>query len=974
MADAGTGDMQILNDSDKKIKTARQIDKELKKKAKLERFHAKSQNKNNSIGVKKDTTKDRLKVITYTGSTDPGMKKDLTEFPDSYSPKFVEACWYAWWQKQGYFRPEYCPEFNIKPAYVIILPPPNVTGTLHLGHALTCTLQDSLARFHRMKGQPVLWLPGCDHAGIATQVVVEKRLWRDHQKTRFDFGRQDFIEKVWEWKRLNGDRIYEQIKLMGSSCDWNRSVFTMDELHSKAVEEVFIRLFESKQIYRSSRIVNWSVSLQSVISDIEVEKTPITGKTWINVPGYDKRVLFGCLTSFIYKLIDVDGEIAVATTRLETMLGDVAISVHPNDDRYKKYHGMHAQHPFFPERKILIVTDEDVDMQYGTGAVKISPGHDFHDFEVAERYNLPIISCIDGDGCISSGFGEFTGMKRLDARGYIANKLKSMDMLRETTDVNMVLPICSRSRDVIEPLIKPQWFLRMKDDALRAWECIKNSKIKVIPERYVNDCQRWLINCRDWCISRQLWWGHQLPVYKIMDGQFSDWVAAYSEDEARLKAKRQWPNLSADFSITRDLDVLDTWFSSSLFPFSVFGWPNETDDLKRFYPGTLLETGHDILFYWVIRMIIMSLKINDEIPFRQVYLHGLIRDSHGRKMSKSLGNIIDPMNVVNGVTLEDLHSGLLKYNLSAKEIELARQGQKSDFPNGIPECGTDAMRFAFLAYSSQSSDINLDILRIQGYRHFCNKIWQAFRFALFFAFPVNKIIPLTCVDWINCIPARWILSRLAYACDECSKGFEQYDFARSTTAIYNFWLYELCDVYIELVKPHLKQSDSTTLTMIAALYFCLDNGLRILHPAMPFITEELYNRLPIVEHSMLFESVSIAPFPDPDELFVFRCSNTEELMQLAQSCVSRIRRICKDSEYKSKVSVIIECLSDSVSERLTKINDVIMNLSNCERISFGPIVCNDSRVETITNEFKLLVTPINDLDVDFSKSVSLSEK
>lgn len=625
--------------------------------------------------------------------------------------------------------------------FVMVIPPPNVTGSLHLGHALTNSIEDAITRWHRMKGKSALWVPGCDHAGIATQVVVEKKLWREEKISRHDIGREKFIEKVWEWKESKGGRIYHQLKRLGSSMDWNRVSFTMDPKLCKAVTAAFCQLHERKLIYRDKRLVNWSTSLKSAISDIEVDKVEIPGRTFLSIPGYQDKVEFGVLVSFAYQVEDTNEEIVVATTRIETMLGDTAVAIHPKDTRYTHLHGKFVKHPFV-NRRLPIVLDEFVDMNFGTGAVKITPAHDPNDYEVGKRHDLPFITIFSDDGFIIGDYGKFTGMKRFDARKAVLTALKELNLYKETQNNPMVVPICSRSKDIVEPLIKPQWYVKCTEMAINASEAVKNGELKIIPESQTKIWYHWMEGIRDWCISRQLWWGHRIPAYLIKFNNPSDapkdlpeeetWIVAGNLDEAFEKAEKKF-NLSRDkFSLHQDEDVLDTWFSSGLFPFSVFGWPDQTEDLKLFYPTSLLETGHDILFFWVARMVFFGQTLLGKLPFKEVFLHPMVRDAHGRKMSKSLGNVIDPMDVINGISLEGLNQQLYDSNLDPKEIDKAKAGQKQDFPNGIPECGTDAMRFALCSYLTQARDINLDILRVQGYRFFCNKLWNATKFALLY--------------------------------------------------------------------------------------------------------------------------------------------------------------------------------------------------------------------------------------------------
>uniref|UniRef100_A0A8C6KKB5 valine--tRNA ligase n=1 Tax=Nothobranchius furzeri TaxID=105023 RepID=A0A8C6KKB5_NOTFU len=817
----------------------------------------------------------------------------VSPLPDSYSPQYVEAAWYTWWEKQGFFKPEKSiGEQNPRGMFMMCIPPPNVTGSLHLGHALTNAIQDCLTRWHRMRGETTLWNPGCDHAGIATQVVVEKKLMRERGLSRHDLGREKFIEEVWKWKNEKGDRIYHQLKKLGSSLDWDRACFTMDPKLSYAVQEAFIRMHDEGVIYRSKRLVNWSCTLNSAISDIEVDKKELTGRTLLPVPGYKEKVEFGVLVSFAYK-----EEVVVATTRIETMLGDTAVAVHPADPRYQHLKGKTVLHPFC-DRKMPIVFDEFVDMNFGTGAVKITPAHDHNDYEVGERHNLTFINILDENGLLINVPPPFLGMKRFEARKAVLQALKDRGQFKEIKDNPMVVPVCSRSKDIVEPLLKPQWYVNCSEMGKQAADVVREGKLKIIPDHHLKTWFNWMDNIRDWCISRQLWWGHRIPAYFITVGDPSDtdghyWVSGRSEEEAREKAARRF-NVSVDkISLRQDEDVLDTWFSSGIFPFSIFGWPNETEDLKVFYPGTLLETGHDILFFWVARMVMMGLKLTGKLPFKEVYLHAVVRDAHGRKMSKSLGNVIDPLDVITGISLEGLHAQLTDSNLDALEVERAKQGQKADYPNGIPECGTDALRFALCAYTSQGRDINLDVNRILGYRHFCNKLWNAVKFAMKtlgddFA-PLEK----------ESVSDRWILSRLSAAVALCDAGFKAYDFPTITTAIYNFWLYELCDVYLESVKPVFIKAEEDGVGQRQArvcrqtLYTCLDGGLRLLSPVMPFVAEELYQRLPRRQPQTDPPSISVTSYPDTKEF----CWNSEEVdrdMEFIMTVVRTIRSLRAD--------------------------------------------------------------------------------
>ncbi|KAM4697001.1 valine--tRNA ligase [Rhinophrynus dorsalis] len=847
--------------------------------------------------------------------------------PDSYSPQYVESAWYSWWEKEGFFKPEYgrssVSEPSPKGMFMMCIPPPNVTGSLHLGHALTNAIQDSLTRWHRMRGELTLWNPGCDHAGIATQVVVEKKLWRESGRTRHDLGREGFIEEVWKWKREKGDRIYHQLRILGSSLDWDRACFTMDPKLSFAVQEAFIRLHEAGVIYRSKRLVNWSCTLNSAISDIEVDKKELTGRSILPVPGYKEGVEFGVLVSFAYKVQETGEEIVVATTRVETMLGDTAVAVHPQDQRYQHLKGQHVVHPF-SNRLLPILFDEFVDMSFGTGAVKITPAHDQTDYEVGMRHSLEFINIMDDNGILINVPQPFLGMKRFEARKAVLAALKEKGLFKEIKDNPMVVPICSRSKDIVEPLLKPQWYVRCDEMGKRAADAVRDGQLSIIPEFHNKTWFSWMDNIRDWCISRQLWWGHRIPAYFVTiddpsvpagedtDGKY--WVSGRSEQEAKEKAAKLFNVAPEKVSLRQDEDVLDTWFSSGIFPFSIFGWPNETEDLNVFYPGTLLETGHDILFFWVARMVMLGLTLTGKLPFKEVYLHAVVRDAHGRKMSKSLGNVIDPLDVISGITLEGLHAQLLESNLDPAELERAKEGQKSDYPNGIPECGTDALRFALCAYTSQGRDINLDVNRILGYRHFCNKLWNATKFAMR-GLGDNYTPPdssATCGQ--ESLTDRWILSRLSLAVDLCNTGFQNYDFPAITTATYNFWLYELCDVYLECLKPVFSSSDESAIAVARnTLYTCLDAGLRLLSPFMPFLTEELYQRLPR-RSSSRSPSISVTPYPETTE-FHWRDEELERNMDLALLIVKSIRSLRADYNLtKTKADCFVQCQdADTIS-------------------------------------------------------------
>ena len=959
--------------------------KEAKKQEKLAKFEAKkakAEATKDGDNKKKEKLKKDSTTAVYDVDTPPGSKKDTScPLPNAYSPQYVEAAWYAWWEKSGFFKPEYYDtEQENRKIFMIVIPPPNVTGSLHLGHALTEAIQDAIVRWHRMRGEVVLWNPGCDHAGIATQVVVEKKLWREKKQSRHELGREKFVQEIWNWKMEKGDRIYHQLRKLGGSYDWDRACFTMDPKLCAAVTEAFVRMHDDGVIYRSNRLVNWSCSLNSAISDIEVDKKELTGRTLLPVPGYSDTVEFGVLISFAYPVEDSDEEVVVATTRVETMLGDTAVAVHPNDERYHHLHGKHVVHPFL-QRKLPVIFDDFVDMSFGTGAVKITPAHDHNDYECGKRHILEFVTVIDDNGVMTNVCGEFSGMKRFDARTAVLSALQEKGLYRGCKDNPMVVPICSRSKDVIEPLLKPQWYVNCKEMARKAIDAVNNGELKIIPDMFLKTWYQWLDDCRDWCISRQLWWGHRIPAYLVkIEGDLTNgeigneyWVSGRTEDDARLKASEKLNVPPSMLKLQQDEDVLDTWFSSGLFPFSVLGWPEQTPDMDRFYPGSLLETGHDILFFWVARMVMMGLQLTGKLPFSEVYLHAMIRDKYGRKMSKSLGNVIDPLDVVYGITLEDLHKQLLDGNVDAKEIERAQQGQKIDFPNGIPECGTDALRFALCAYTLQGRDINLDVMRIQGYRFFCNKLWNATKFALTNLGDDYVPPPVLELNGRESLLDRWILSRLSDAVRLCNSAFEKYEFPTATTACYNFWLYELCDVYLEFLKPVFRgNDDAAKMISKAVLHTCLDVGLRLIHPFMPFISEELYQRLPQCDDVTRPPSICVTPYPETDK-FPWYSSCLDQEVEFTLSVVKAVRSMRAEySLVKQRPNLYIRCFEVSLSEKLKQFSDLICTLSMSAAVTFleatdqPPAGC---AIQTISAkcEVHLLLKGIVDVDKEVAK-------
>eukprot|EP00917_Polyrhabdina_sp_WS-2016_P010373 GHVP01022901.1.p1 GENE.GHVP01022901.1~~GHVP01022901.1.p1 ORF type:complete len:963 (-),score=194.07 GHVP01022901.1:1082-3970(-) len=845
------------------------------------------------------------------------LPKDISsEMEKSYNPLEVEKGWAEWWEERKFFTPSESQKPEENP-FVLMIPPPNVTGSLHLGHTLTVSIEDAVCRYHRMSGREVLWVPGVDHAGIATQSVVERRIYKEEGKTKHDYGREGFLKKIWEWKEVNGDKICYQLRRIGASVDWTREAFTMSPQLSNAVTEAFVRLFEKNLIYRETRLVSWSSIMHTALSDIEVEIEEISHPTHIKIKGFDKSVEVGVLWHFSYPVKGIkDRFLEVATTRIETMLGDTAVAVHPNDSRYKDLIGLQVEHPFFPERDIPVIADDYVDPEFGTGAVKITPAHDKNDYEIGRRHNLEFITIFTLDGKIHAETGgPFAGQHRFECRIKIQKELEKLGLLGEKkpNPQPMRLPRCSRSKDIIEYILIPQWWMTCDNMALRAKDAVANSKLRLIPEWHTQTWNRWLDNTRerDWCISRQLWWGHQIPAYRIVrdsteeDEKSSDqWVVARTMSEALEKAKTITGN--PNIQIIQDEDVLDTWFSSGLFPFSTLGWPNKTSDMKRFFPNTLLETGWDILFFWVARMVMMSLELLDEVPFNTVFLHAMVRDAHGKKMSKTLGNVIDPIEVIEGITLPEMHAKLLSGNLDEKEVKRATEVQKKDFPKGIPMCGADALRYCLLSYTRQGKDVNLDVLRVNGYKMFCNKLWNATKLALMYVTTKPDLSEFNVLsegnrqkwDWVD----RWIISRMNHCANKVNNAFTTYSLDEAVTATYTFW-YEFCDVFLEFFK--FRHQDPMAQEVLC---YTMKQGLIMLHPMMPFITEELFQRLPAKQGSKR-ESICIEKFPVFDNsLHDAKC---EQEFSTFKAVLDACRSLEKALEIKTKPVGFVQITKDN---------------------------------------------------------------
>ncbi len=778
----------------------------------------------------------------------------------TYNPHAIEERWYQSWEENGYFQPQ-----GGEKAYCIMIPPPNVTGTLHMGHAFQDTIMDALTRYHRMCGDNTLWQPGTDHAGIATQMVVERQL-NGEGKTRHDLGRDAFIDRVWEWKEQSGGHITRQLRRMGASPDWSRERFTMDEGLSDAVKEVFVRLYEEDLIYRGKRLVNWDPVLHTAVSDLEVISEEESGYLW----------------HFRYPLTDGSGHLVVATTRPETMLGDTAVAVHPEDERYQHLIGKTITLPLVG-REIPIIADDYVDLEFGTGCVKITPAHDFNDYAMGQRHNLEIINILTADACINDEAPEkYRGMDRYEARDLIVQDLKELGLLEKINDHKLMVPRGDRSHTVIEPFLTDQWYVRVAPLAEPAIKAVETGDIKFVPDNWKNTYFEWMRNIEDWCISRQIWWGHRIPAWYDDEGK-----VYVGRDEAEVRQKH---SLGSDINLTQDNDVLDTWFSSALWPFSTLGWPNSDDAaLKTFYPTSVLVTGFDIIFFWVARMIMMGLKFMGDVPFKEIYIHGLVRDSHGQKMSKSKGNVLDPIDLIDGIELETLvtkrTSGLMQPEM-AKKIE---KQTREDFPEGIPAFGTDALRYTFASLASTGRDINFDLGRIEGYRNFCNKLWNAANYV--FMNTEGQDCGALGGDVTLSLADRWILSRLQRTEQSVIKAFANYRFDLASQAIYEFTWDEYCAWYLELSKPVIYSDESTEAQKRGTrqtLVQVLETLLRIVHPIMPYISEEIWQRaapLAAIEG----ETIMTQPFPQPNDALVDEVAERE--MAWMMEFIAGVRKI-----------------------------------------------------------------------------------
>lgn len=867
----------------------------------------------------------------------------------SYNPHAIEEHWYQTWEENGYFAPQ-----GGEQSYCIMIPPPNVTGSLHMGHGFNNTVMDTLIRYHRMKGHNTLWQPGTDHAGIATQMVVERQLSAE-DKSRHDLGRENFIDRVWEWKKESGGTITRQLRRLGSSLDWSHERFTMDDGLSDAVREVFVRLYEEGIIYRGQRLVNWDPVLHTAVSDLEVISDEEHGNMW----------------HFRYPLTDGSGHLVVATTRPETMLGDSAVAVHPDDERYKDLVGSTVTLPLVG-REIPIIADDYVDPEFGTGCVKITPAHDFNDYAMGQRHDLEIINVLTVDAKINDNAPEkYHGLDRYEAREMVVHDLNELELLEKIEDHKLMVPRGDRSGSVIEPYLTDQWFVDLTREVQEdgrpggkatitdpAIAAVRNGDINFTPRNWENTYFQWLENIQDWCISRQIWWGHRIPAW--YDDQGNVYVGR-SEAEVR-----EQNNLGFEIALKQDDDVLDTWFSSALWPFSTLGWPEQSERLGQFYPGSVLVTGFDIIFFWVARMIMFGMKFMDgAIPFKDVYIHGLVRDSHGQKMSKSKGNVLDPIDLIDGIDLESL---VTKRTANMMQPELAKKIEKqtrADFPEGIPAYGTDALRFTFASLASTGRDINFDMGRIEGYRNFCNKLWNATNYVLMQT--EGKDCGQDGSDAELSSADKWIISRLQQTEKTVAEAIESYRFDLAANAIYEFTWDEYCAWYLELSKPVLYSEDSSEAEKRGTrrtLVRVLETILRLAHPIIPFITEEIWQKIaPLAGVSG--DTIMLQRYPEADESKIDEQSEAE--MQWVMDFIVGIRKIRSgmDIPPSKPLPIILQNGSAQDIAWLDANETYIQSLAKTESITW--LAEGEEAPESATSlvgEMKLLVPMAGVIDKD----------
>ena len=849
----------------------------------------------------------------------------------SYDPKQFEARLYEQWESSGVFKPR-----GEGPAYTILLPPPNVTGTLHMGHAFQHTLQDALIRYHRMLGCDALWQMGTDHAGIATEMVVARNLGQEGL-TRDGLGREGFIEKVWEWKQHSGGVIERQMRRLGASGDWSRSVFTMDPIASTAVVEAFVRMHEQGLIYRGQRLVNWDPVLKTAISDLEVVNEEESGFLW----------------SISYPLADGSATLVVATTRPETMLGDTAVMVHPDDERYQHLIGKTVKLPL-SEREIPVIADAYVDREFGTGVVKVTPAHDFNDYAVGQRHELPLINIFTPEAKVNDNApAKYVGLDRFEARKAVLADLEALGLLVETKDHKLQVPRGDRTNQVIEPYLTDQWFVKMDGLAARGLALVEQGEVRFVPGNWINTYRHWMENIQDWCISRQLWWGHRIPAWYDEAGK-----AYVGRDEADARARA---GLGADVALRQDNDVLETWFSSGLWPFSTMGWPDEAAmggrGYERYLPSSVLVTAFDIIFFWVARMIMLTDHFTGEVPFKDVYIHGLVRDKDGQKMSKSKGNVLDPLDLIDGITLDDLVAKRTSGLMQPKMAEKIEKATRKEFPEGIPAFGADALRFTIAALATHGRDIKFDLGRAEGYKNFCNKLWNATRFVLMNTDGASfSGAPQPKTD-----AERWILARLDKTANEAAEHFAAYRFDLLTQCLYEFAWNAYCDWFVELAKPALQgedraAADSTRHTLL----YVLERLLSLLHPLIPFVTDELWQQI-APKLGIAETTVMLRPYPRAGEAqgdFAHAEGDVEWLKAMVRSELN-----VKPSD---QVSLLLAKGDGSDRERAARFDASLKFLTKLDRIEFVEDAASaPPAAPAVVGELTLLVPlPADKLDAE----------
>jgi valyl-tRNA synthetase len=873
------------------------------------------------------------------------------ELSKSFNPKEIEEKWYTYWESEGYYG--IGNDLDNPKTFSILLPPPNVTGTLHMGHGFNQTLMDTLTRYHRMSGANTLWQPGTDHAGIATQIVVERQLDKAGV-SKHELGRDEFIKKVWEWKAFSGGKITEQMRRLGTSPDWSRERFTMDEGLSKTVTEAFVKLYREGLIYRGKRLVNWDVKLQTAVSDLEVVQEEESGSLWhINYHLFD----------------DSDTFLTVATTRPETMIGDTALMVHPDDERYKKYIGKFVLLPLL-NRKIPIIADEYVDSTFGTGVVKVTPAHDFNDYAVGQRHKLPLINILTLDGLINeNGTSDYAGLDRFEARKKIVRDLESNSFLNKVENYTVKIPRGDRTGTVIEPMLTNQWFVAMtkktddgKSISEKALDVVKSKDIKFYPENWVNTYNQWLNNIQDWCISRQLWWGHRIPAWYGDDNRI---YVANTHDEAKKLAKED----GYEGNLKRDEDVLDTWFSSSLWPFSTLDWtpeyPSKSNNaLDLYLPSSVLVTGFDIIFFWVARMVMMTKHITGQIPFKHVYIHGLIRDADGQKMSKSKGNVLDPIDLIDGISIEELIKKRTNGLMNPKQAESIIKKTKKEFPEGISSYGTDALRFTFASLASPGRDIKFDLQRCEGYRNFCNKLWNATRFVLMNCEEKDNGFDECVEGYLDFSKAdRWIVSIFNKKIKNIENNFKDYRFDLLSLEIYQFVWDEYCDWYLEIAKAQLQngnesQQRATRRTLISILEMIL----RMTHPLMPFITEEIWQTIgPMAKKDG--PSIMMQPFPIYQENKIDE--ESVEWMEVLKKMVVQCRSLRGEMGISPAVKTPLAISGDK--DIIIEYEIYLKGLAKVNQVEYMKELSDKEAPVAIVDNFKLMLNIKIDKEVEIAR-------